>query len=71
MIRNIVANKFNILKDKSSAARFYYLREYTNLTLNVIEFSFHKEFSGEKILEKFPHTMPLTSIGMIINKPEC
>ena len=49
---------------------FITLRFYTNLTLPVIEFPFHKELSGEKILEKRPPTMTLTSMGIIINKRE-
>ena len=46
------------------------LRLYTNLTLPVIEFSFHKDLFSEKILEKRLPTMTLTSVVLIINKHE-
>ena len=49
---------------------FITLRLYTNLTLPVIEFPFHKELSNEKILEKRPPTMTLTSVDVIIDKRE-
>ena len=49
---------------------FNILRLYINLTLFIIEFPFHREFSSEKILEKRPPTMTSTSIGVIINKRE-
>ena len=44
------------------------LRLYTNLTLPVTEFPFHKKLSSENMLEKRPPTMTLTSICVIINK---
>ena len=49
---------------------FLTLRLYTNLTLPVVELPFYKEFSNEKMLEKRPSTMRLTSIDVIINKRE-
>ena len=49
---------------------FITLRLYTNLTLPVIEFPFHKELSSEKILEKLPPTMTLTLICVLFDKRE-
>ena len=49
---------------------FITLRLYTSITLPITEFPFHKELVSEKILEKRPPTMKLTSIGVIINKRE-